>query len=70
LIDSTFEGQREAAIREHEVGLTLIRDTFREVPTAIDIDPGYSDELWVKDCAFEKISRAGSDHQQREKPSH
>jgi sugar lactone lactonase YvrE len=56
LIDSTFEGQRETAIREHEVGLTLMRNTFRDVPTAIDIDRGYSDELWVKDCAFERIS--------------
>src|SRR5580658_2469969 len=56
LIDSTFEGQRDAAIREHEVGLTLIRDTFSEVPVAIDIDPRYSDELWAKDCRFEKIS--------------
>ncbi|HEX4284246.1 MAG TPA: glycosyl hydrolase family 28-related protein [Terracidiphilus sp.] len=50
-----FDGQREAAIREHEVGLTLVRDTIRNVPTAIDIDPGYSDELWVKDCRFENI---------------
>uniref|UniRef100_Q01VU7 SMP-30/Gluconolaconase/LRE domain protein n=1 Tax=Solibacter usitatus (strain Ellin6076) TaxID=234267 RepID=Q01VU7_SOLUE len=58
LIDSLFEGQREAAIREHEAGLTLIRDTFRDVPAAIDIDPHYSDQLWVKDCRFEKISRA------------
>ncbi|MGH9583443.1 MAG: glycosyl hydrolase family 28-related protein, partial [Bryobacteraceae bacterium] len=56
LIDSVFEGQREAAVREHEAGLTLIRDTFRDVPTAIDIDPHYSDELWVKDCRFENIS--------------
>jgi sugar lactone lactonase YvrE len=55
LIDSVFEGQREAAIREHEAGLTLIRDTFRNVPTAIDIDPHYSDQLWVKDCRFENI---------------
>lgn len=38
LIDSSFEGQREAAIREHMAGLTLIRDTFRDLPTAIDID--------------------------------
>ncbi|MBV9265938.1 MAG: SMP-30/gluconolactonase/LRE family protein [Acidobacteriaceae bacterium] len=56
LIDSVFEGQREAAIREHEAGLTLIRDTFRHVPTAIDLDPHYSDELWVKDSRFENIS--------------
>ena len=56
LIDSVFDGQRESAIREHEVGLTLIRDTFRNTPTAIDIDPEYSDQLWVKDCRFENIS--------------
>jgi hypothetical protein len=58
LLDSVFDGQREAAIREHEAALTLVRDTFRNDPTAIDIDPQYSDELWVKDCRFEKISRA------------
>jgi sugar lactone lactonase YvrE len=56
LIDSLFEGQRKAAIREHEAGLTLIRDTFRNVPTAIEIDPEYYDQLWVKDCRFESIS--------------
>ena len=56
LIDSVFEGQREAAIREHEAGLTLIRDTFRNVPEAIDIDEGYPDQLWVKDSRFENIS--------------
>ncbi|WP_109487402.1 glycosyl hydrolase family 28-related protein [Occallatibacter savannae] len=56
LIDSAFEGQQEAAIREHEAGLTLIRDSFRNVPKAIDIDEGYPDQLWVKDCRFENIS--------------
>ena len=56
LIDSTFEAQRESAIREHEAGLTLIRDTFRNVPTAIDLDPGYPDQLWVKDSRFENIA--------------
>ena len=58
LLDSVFEGQREAAIREHEAGLTLVRDTFRDVPVAIDIDPHYSDQLWVKDCRFESVRRA------------
>lgn len=55
LIDSTFEGQREAAIREHEAGLTLVRDEFRNVPTAIDIDRGYPDQLWVKESRFENV---------------
>lgn len=58
LLDSVFEGQREAAIREHMAGLTLIRDTFRDVPVAIDIDPAYSDQLWVKDSRFENVSTA------------
>ena len=58
LIDSEFQGQREASIREHEAGLTLIRDTFHDVPTAIDIDQQYYDQLWVKDCRFENISSA------------
>ena len=55
LIDSVFEGQSEAAIREHEAGLTLIRDRFRDVPKGIDIDDGYPDQLWVKDSRFENI---------------
>ncbi len=56
LIDSTFEGQREAAIRENEAGLTLVDDEFRNVPTAVEIDEHYSDELWVKDARMENIS--------------
>jgi hypothetical protein len=58
LIDSVFEGQREAAIREHMAGLTVIRTTFRNLPVAIDIDPHDSDQLWVKDSRFENLSRA------------
>src|SRR6202045_2060188 len=49
VIDAKFEGQREAAIREHEAGLTLVRPQFKNVPTAISIDPHYAEELWVKD---------------------
>jgi len=56
VVDATFEGQREAAIREHEAGLTLIRPQFKNVPTAISIDPQYSDELWVKDGRMENIA--------------
>jgi Pectate lyase superfamily protein/SMP-30/Gluconolactonase/LRE-like region len=56
IIDATFEGQREAAIREHEAGLTLIRPLFKNVPTAISIDPQYSDELWVKDGRMENVT--------------
>ncbi len=56
IIDATFEGQREAAIREREAGLTLIRPQFKNVPTAISIDAQYSDELWVKDGRMENVT--------------
>jgi hypothetical protein len=56
LIDSSFDGQSQAAIKEHEAGLTLIHDEFRNVPQAISIDPGYSEELWVARSRFEDIT--------------
>ncbi|HEX4064414.1 MAG TPA: glycosyl hydrolase family 28-related protein [Acidobacteriaceae bacterium] len=56
LIDSVFEGQRKAAIREHEAGLTLVHDWFRNVPEAIEIDPEYGEELWVENTRFENIA--------------
>jgi len=56
LLDSIFDGQRVAAIKEHEAGLTLVHDQFLNVPEAISIDPGYPEELWVKDARFENIS--------------
>src|SRR5580692_6264450 len=55
VIDATFEGQREAAIREHEAGLTLVRPQFKTLPTAIEIDPGYADQLWVKDARLDDL---------------
>lgn len=59
LLDSSFEGQRDAAIREHEAGLTLVNTSFRNVPVGIEIDRGYGDWLWGKDVRFENVSQAG-----------
>ncbi|MET0310147.1 MAG: glycosyl hydrolase family 28-related protein [Sphingomonas sp.] len=59
LIDSEFEGQRDAAIREHEVDLTLVNVAIRNVPVGIEIDRGYSDSLWGKQVRFENVSQAG-----------
>ena len=56
VVDATFEGQQEAAIRERAAGLTLIRPHFKNVPTAIAIDSGFPDELWVKNARMEDIS--------------
>ena len=58
VIDSVFEGQREAAIREYMAGLTVVRTTFRNVPVAIELAREYSDQLWVKDSRFEHVADA------------
>ncbi|WP_457354893.1 glycosyl hydrolase family 28-related protein [Sphingomonas sp. UYP23] len=58
LIDSSFDHQRDAAIREHEVDLTLVNVRISDTPVGIDIDSGYSDSLWGKDVRFERVSRA------------
>ncbi len=58
LIDSTFEGQRSAAIREHEAQLTLVNVEMRDVPVGIEIDRGYGDWLWGKDVRFEHVRQA------------
>jgi hypothetical protein len=58
LVDAVFDGQRSAAIREHEAGLTLVNVVMRNVPVGIEVDRGYGDWLWGKDVRFEKVSRA------------
>jgi sugar lactone lactonase YvrE len=59
LLDSSFTGQRDAAIREHEARLTLVNVAIRDTPVGIEIDRGYGDSLWGKDVRFERVSRAG-----------
>jgi hypothetical protein len=59
VVDSTFDGQKNAAIREHEAGLTLVNVALRDVPVGIEIDRGYGDWLWGKDVRFEHVKQAG-----------
>jgi hypothetical protein len=56
LLDSSFEGQRKAAIKTQEAGLTLVRNQFRNVPTAISINENRADRLFLKDSRFENIT--------------
>ncbi|KQQ31128.1 gluconolaconase [Duganella sp. Leaf126] len=58
LLDSVFDGQRDAAIREHEAGLTLVNTVMRNTPVGIEIDRGYGDWLWGKDVRFENVTGA------------
>lgn len=56
LIDSSFEGQRRAAIETEEGGLTLIRTAIKNVPAAILVRADRSEELWMEDSRFENIT--------------
>ena len=64
-----FEGQREAAIFEREAGLTLIRPRFLRVPTAVAIEPGWADELWIKDARLEEVSGPAFRFRRRKQPA-
>ncbi len=58
LMDSSFEGQRRAAIHTQEVGFTLIRDRFAHVPVAMEIATGEVEQLYGRDLQLEDISTA------------
>ncbi|QIK79059.1 gluconolaconase [Sphingomonas piscis] len=59
LVDSTFDGQRDAAIREHEAGLTMLNVSFRNTPVGVEIDKGNGDWLFGKGLRFDNVRRAG-----------
>lgn len=55
MIDSYFEGQTKAAIKTEEAGLTLVRNQFKNVPSAIVVNPNRAEELFLTDSRFENI---------------
>jgi len=56
MIDTYFEGQRKAAIKTHEAGLTIVRMSVKNVPSAILVDQNFWEKLFMEDCRFENIS--------------
>lgn len=55
MLDTVFEGQRRAAIRTHEAGLTIVRMQARRVPTVIEVDEGLPEKLILEDARFEDV---------------
>lgn len=55
-VDAEFDGQRVAAIRDRAAGLTLVRPRFSNVPTAVAVEPGSHEELWIKNGRLENVS--------------
>ena len=56
MVDTWFEGQRKAAIRSQESGLTIVRMTVRNVPTVLEINPNFYEKLFIEDSRFESVS--------------
>ncbi|MBS1660386.1 MAG: SMP-30/gluconolactonase/LRE family protein [Bacteroidetes bacterium] len=56
MVDTWFEGQRKAAIRTREAGLTIVRLRARNVPAVIDIDSNYHEKLFMEDCTFDGVT--------------
>ena len=58
MIDTYFEGQRKAAIKTQQAGLTIVRMMVKNVPKVIDIDSGFWEKLFMEDCQFINVSGA------------
>ena len=56
LADSTFRGQRRAAISSREGGLVLIRTEVSSCPTVLEVKDGYFEKLYLEDSRFDAIS--------------
>ncbi len=58
MVNTYFEGQRKAAIRSQEGGLTIVRLNAKDVPVVIDIEPTYADKIYMEDCFFDNVKNA------------
>jgi hypothetical protein len=58
MLDTYFEGQRIAAIKTQQAGLTIVRMSVKNVPKVIDIDPGFWEKLFMEDCQFINVKNA------------
>jgi polygalacturonase len=56
MVDAYFEGQRISALRVQESGLAMVNIQIKNVPSAFQIDPNYSDRLFIENSRLENIS--------------
>ncbi|MFH0757600.1 MAG: glycosyl hydrolase family 28-related protein [Bacteroidota bacterium] len=59
MVDTYFEGQRKAAIRTNEGGLTIVHMHVKDVPVAVEMVEQRADRLFLEDCLFENVWQAG-----------
>ena len=58
MVDTYFEGQRKAAIRTQQVGLTVVRLQAKNVPIVVEVDSAYWEKLYMENCLFENVTKA------------
>lgn len=56
MVDAYFEGQREAAIRCQESGLSIVNIHAKKIPTVFLIEENYADRLYIENSRFEDVS--------------
>ena len=56
MADTCFEGQRKAAVKTREAGLTIVRMDVKNVPSVIETDEGYCEKLYMENCRFDGVS--------------
>ena len=58
MMDSSFDGQRQAAINTMEAGFTLVRVNFTNMPVALKIPEGEVEQLYGRDLRMVNIRNA------------
>jgi hypothetical protein len=58
MLDTYFEGQRVAAIKTQQAGLTIMRMFAKNVPKIIAIDSGFWEKLYMEDCQLVNVSNS------------
>ncbi len=59
MIDTYFEGQRIAAIQSNNTGFAIVNMHVKNVPVAVEIKESCIDRLYMENCLFDNVSRAG-----------
>lgn len=59
IVDTHFEGQRRAAIRSYNSGLTIVHMHAESVPVVLEIEEDAIDRLYLENCLFENVTGAG-----------
>jgi len=58
MVDTYFEGQRKAAIKTQQAGLTIVRLHAKDMPVVVEVDSSYFEKLYMENCLFDNVKSA------------